>query len=144
MLWALHLSSLTQILLQAGMQQGYHAVWPEQASAGQAKRLGVQACRTSISLAFCCKAPKLASLPAAMLAASEDIRSRPNSMTVSAFPDHLLAPYAQPSPNPVQLQMTKPFPVTLPTCQLPADYKQGICEQASCSQSTLLTAASRI
>ena len=59
-----------------------------------------------------------------MLAAFEDIRSRPNSMTVLAFPDHILGPYAQPSPNPVQLQMTTPFPVTLPTRQLPADYKQ--------------------
>ena len=66
----------------------------------------------------------LARVPAAMRAAFEDIRSRPNSMTVLAFPDHVLAPYAQPSPNPVQLQMTTPFPVTLPTCQLPADYKQ--------------------
>ncbi len=78
----------------------------------------------TISLAVCCKALKLARVPAAMLAAFEDIKSRPNSMTVLAFPDHVLAPYAQPSPNPVQLQMTTPFPVTLPTCQLPADYKQ--------------------
>ncbi len=78
----------------------------------------------TISLAVCCKALKLARVPAAMLAAFEDIRSRPNSMTVSAFPDHVLTPYAQPSPNPVQLQMTTVFPVTLPTCQLPADYKQ--------------------
>jgi len=78
----------------------------------------------TISLAVCCKALKLARVPAAMLAAFEDIRSRPNSMTVLAFPDHVLAPYAQPSPNPVHLQMTTPFPVTLPTCQLPADYKQ--------------------
>ena len=78
----------------------------------------------TIRLAVCCKALKLARVPAAMLAAFEDIRSRSNSMTVLAFPDHVLAPYAQPSPNPVQLQMTTPFPVTLPTCQLPADYKQ--------------------
>ncbi len=78
----------------------------------------------TISLAVCCKALKLARVPGAMLAAFEDIRSRPNSMTVLAFPDHVLAPYAQPSPNPVQLQMTTPFPVTLPTRQLPADYKQ--------------------
>ncbi len=78
----------------------------------------------TISLAVCCKALKLARVPAAMLSAFEDIKSRPNSMTVLAFPDHVLAPYAQPSPNPVQLQMTTPFPVTLPTCQLPADYKQ--------------------
>ncbi len=70
----------------------------------------------TISLAVCCKALKLARVPAAMLAAFEDIRSRPNSMTVLAFPDHVLAPYAQPSPNPVQLQMTTPFAVTLPTC----------------------------
>ena len=76
------------------------------------------------SLAVCCKALKLARLLAAMLAAFEDIRSEPNSMTVLATPDHVLTPHAQPSPNPVQLQMTTPFPVTLPTCQLPADYKQ--------------------
>ena len=37
-------------------------------------------------------------------------------MTVLAFPDHVLAPYAQPSPSPVKLQMSMPFPVTLPTC----------------------------
>ncbi|DBA87060.1 TPA: hypothetical protein ACH3X2_000303 [Trebouxia sp. C0005] len=78
----------------------------------------------NISLAVCCKALKIARVPAAMQAAFEDIRSRPNSMTVLAFPDHVLAPYAQPSPNLVQLQMTTPFLVTLPTCQLPADYKQ--------------------
>ncbi len=78
----------------------------------------------AISLAVCCKALKVTRVPAAMLAAFEDIRLRPNSMTVLAFPDHVLAPYAQPSPNPVQLQMTTPFPVTLPACQLPANYKQ--------------------
>ncbi|DBA68083.1 TPA: hypothetical protein ACH3X2_013956 [Trebouxia sp. C0005] len=78
----------------------------------------------TISSAVCCKALKIARVPAAMQAAFEDIRSRPDSMTVLAFPDRVLAPYAQPSPNPVQLQMTTPFPVTLPTCQLPADYQQ--------------------
>ena len=119
--WALHLPSLLQNLLQAGRQQVHHVVWPGQAAAGQARRLGY---KRAISLAVCCKALKLAKVPAAMLAAFEDIRSRPNSMTVLAFPDHVLAPYAQPSPNPVQLQMTTPFPVTLPTCQLPATYKQ--------------------
>ncbi len=74
-----------------------------------------------ISLAVCCKALKLARVSAAVLVAFEDIKSKPNSMTVLAFPDHVLAPYAQPSPNLVHLQMTTPFPVTLPTCQLPAD-----------------------
>lgn len=78
----------------------------------------------TISLAVCCKPLKLARVPAAMLAAFEDIRSRASSMTVLAFPDHVLAPYAQPSPNLMQLQMTTPFPVTLPTCQLPADHRQ--------------------
>ena len=49
-------------------------------------------------------------------------------MTVLAFPDHLLTSYAQPSPNPVQLQTTVPFPVTLVLfCQLLADYKQRHC-----------------
>ena len=48
---------------------------------------------TTISLAVC-KALKLARVAADMLAAFEDIRSRPNSMTVLAFPDHVLAPYA--------------------------------------------------
>ncbi len=32
--------------------------------------------------------------------------------------------HAQPNPNPVHLKMTTPVPVTLPTCQLPADYEQ--------------------
>ena len=78
----------------------------------------------AISLAVYCKALKVTRVPAAMLAAFEDIRLRPNSMTVLSCPDHVLAPYTQPSPNPVQLQMTTPFPVTLPACQLPAYYKQ--------------------
>ena len=58
-------------------------------------------------------------VPAATLAAFEDIRLRPNSMTLSAFPesDHVLAPYAQPSPKSVQLEMTTFLPVTLPACQ---------------------------
>ena len=102
----------------------------------------------TISLAVCCKALKLARVPAAMLAAFEDIRSRPNSMTVLAFPDHVLAPYAQPSPNPVQLQMTTPFPVIVPTCQPPTVYKQRhvLCavNKHLCSQSILLSAASRV
>ena len=60
----------------------------------------------TIGLAVCCKAP---SLPAAMLAGFEDVRSRPNSMTVLAFPDHsnLLDPYAQPSLNSMHLHATK-------------------------------------
>ncbi|DBA92339.1 TPA: hypothetical protein ACH3X1_003068 [Trebouxia sp. C0004] len=61
----------------------------------------------TISLAVCCKALKLARVPAAMLAAFEDIRVRPNSLTVLAFPDHVLAPYAQPSPNPVAHQLPR-------------------------------------
>ena len=60
----------------------------------------------TISLGICCKALKVARVPAAMLAAFEDIRLRPDSLTVPAFPDHVLNPYAQPSPSPVQLQMT--------------------------------------
>ena len=77
-----------------------------------------------ISLAVCCKVLKICKVPAVMLAAFEKLRLRPDSITVLALPDHVLAPCAQPSPNPVQLQMTTPFPVTLPDCQLPADYKQ--------------------
>ncbi|DBA88821.1 TPA: hypothetical protein ACH3X1_016439 [Trebouxia sp. C0004] len=61
----------------------------------------------TVSLAVCCKALKLARVPAAMLAAFEDIRLRPNSLTVLAFPDHVLAPYAQPSPNPVAHQLPR-------------------------------------
>ena len=78
----------------------------------------------TISLAACCNALKLARVPAAMLAAFEDIRLRSNSMTMLAFLSRVLAPYAQPCPDLVQLQLTVPFPLTLPTCQLPADYKQ--------------------
>ena len=77
-----------------------------------------------ISLAVSCKVLKICKVSATMLAAFEDIRLRPDSMTVLGLPDHVLAPCAQPSPNPVQLQMTTPFPVTLPVCQLPADYNK--------------------
>ncbi len=38
--WALHLSSLLQNLLQAGRQLVHHVVWPGQAAADQARRLG--------------------------------------------------------------------------------------------------------
>ena len=43
----------------------------------------------TISLAVCCKALKVAGVPGALLAAFEDIRLRPDNVTVLAFPDHL-------------------------------------------------------
>ncbi len=55
----------------------------------------------TISLPVCCKAPKACQSASCYAGPFEDIRSWPNSMTVLAFPDHLLALYAQPSPNPV-------------------------------------------
>ena len=96
-----------------------------QAAAGQANRLGYKRAN--------CRDHQLGSLLQSsqgcqgaftMLAAFEDIRFRPTRWTVLGFPDHVLASYAQPSPNPGQLQMTTPFPMTLPTCPLPATYKR--------------------
>ncbi len=87
---ALQLSSLLHNLLQASRQQIHHVVWLGQV-AGQARRLGYKRDAATISLAVCCKAVKVARVPAAMLAAFEDIKLRPNSMTVLAFPDHILA-----------------------------------------------------
>ena len=74
-----------------------------------------------VSLAVCCRALKHCRVPAAVLHAFDDIRLKPASQVVLELPEHMLAAYAQPSPNPVQLQMTTPFPVTLPECALPAD-----------------------
>ncbi|KAL3160753.1 hypothetical protein ABBQ32_010661 [Trebouxia sp. C0010 RCD-2024] len=77
-----------------------------------------------VSLAVCCRALKLCKVPAAVLHAFDDIRLKPASQVVLGLPEHILAAHAQPSPNPVQLQMTTPFPVTLPECELPADFKK--------------------
>ncbi|KAL3136159.1 hypothetical protein ABBQ32_007176 [Trebouxia sp. C0010 RCD-2024] len=77
-----------------------------------------------VSLAVCCRALKLCKVPAAVLHAFDDIRLKPASQVVLGLPEHILAAHAQPSPNPVQLQMTTPFPVTLPECALPADFKK--------------------
>ncbi|KAL3152850.1 hypothetical protein ABBQ38_012165 [Trebouxia sp. C0009 RCD-2024] len=77
-----------------------------------------------VSLAVCCRALKLCKVPAAVLHAFDDIRLQPASQVVLGLPEHILAPHAQPSPNPVQLQMTTPFPVTLPECALPADFNK--------------------
>ena len=77
-----------------------------------------------VSLAVCCNALKLCKVPAAVLHAFDDIRLRPANQVVLEMPEHVLAAHAQPSPNPVQLQMSTPFPVTLPECQLPADFNK--------------------
>ncbi|KAL3163440.1 hypothetical protein ABBQ32_009816 [Trebouxia sp. C0010 RCD-2024] len=77
-----------------------------------------------VSLAVCCRALKLCKVPAAVLHAFDDIRLKPASQVVLGLPKHILAAHAQPSPNAVQLQMTTPFPVTLPECALPADFKK--------------------
>ncbi|KAL3131991.1 hypothetical protein ABBQ32_008615 [Trebouxia sp. C0010 RCD-2024] len=77
-----------------------------------------------VSLAVCCRALKLCKVPAAVLHAFDDIRLKPASHVVLGLLEHILAAHAQPSPNPVQLQMTTPFPVTLPECALPADFKK--------------------
>lgn len=92
---------------------------------GQSRRPGykhagcwIQACwvpsATSLSVFY--KTLKFTSrVPAAFLAVFEDIRLRTNSMAGLAFPDQVLAPYAQPSPNLVQLLMTTLFPVNVKT-----------------------------
>ena len=101
----------------------------------------------TISLTVCCKALKVARVPAAMLPAFEDIRLRPNSMTMLAFPDHALAPYAQPSPIPGQLQIyAVPCDIGYLSAasRLQAEAWFACCEQASCTQKTLVTTARRV
>ena len=41
---------------------------------------------------------------------------------IAPYIDPYMAYMPNPAPNQVQLQMTTPFLVTLPACQLPADY----------------------
>lgn len=77
-----------------------------------------------VSLAVCCKALKVCRVPAAVVHAFDGIRLQPASQVVLELPEHILAAHAQPSPNPVQLQMSTPFPVNLPECELPADFKK--------------------
>ena len=77
-----------------------------------------------VSLAVCCRALKLCRVPAVVSHAFDDIRLKPASQVILDLPEHILAAHAQPSPNPVQLQMTTPFPVTLPECVLPADFNK--------------------
>lgn len=88
---------------------------------------GLNACVPNValvSLPACCKVLRICRVPASILDAFEQLRLSPATMTVLALPDDVLAPCAQPIPDPVQLHMTTPFPVTLPECQLPADYKK--------------------
>ena len=63
-------------------------------------------------------------MPVAVLHAFDDIRLNPASQAVLEQPEHILAAHGQPSPNPVQLQMTTPFKVTLPECALPAEFNK--------------------
>ena len=108
------LPSFLQSLLQAQQAPGHTAEWPGQITAGCACRHGCQ-CHQ------CCRALKLCRVPAAVLHPFDEVRLKPASQVVLELPEHILAAHAQPSLNPVQLQMTTPFPVTLPECVLPAD-----------------------
>ena len=88
---------------------------------------GLKACVPNValvSLAACCKTLKICKVHATVLSAVEQLRLNPGSVTVLALPDHVLASCVVSSPDQCELQMTTPFPVTLPLCQLPADYKQ--------------------
>ena len=88
---------------------------------------GLKACVPNValvSLAACCKILKICKVHATVLSAVEQLRLNPGSVTVLALPDHVLASCVVSSPDQCELQMTTPFPVTLPLCQLPADYKQ--------------------
>jgi len=93
-----------------------------------------------------CRALKATRVPAAMLAPFEDIRLRPNSMTVIAFSAHVLAPYAQPKSSAVVDNYTDSVDTGCLSAisRLQAEAWLACCEQASCSQSSLLTAASRV
>ncbi|KAL3156177.1 hypothetical protein ABBQ32_012463 [Trebouxia sp. C0010 RCD-2024] len=77
-----------------------------------------------LSLAVYCRALKVCKAPAAVLHAVDDVRLKPASQVVLELPEQILAPHAQPSTNPVQLQMTTAFPVTLPEYALQADFKK--------------------
>ena len=86
---------------------------------------------TIVTVAACCKALQQLGdiIPADMLAAFNDLKNNPASQIVLALPDHVMAPCAQPSTNPSQLQMALPFPTTLPDIQLPPTFKKryGLC-----------------
>ena len=62
------------------------------------------------------------SIPQQMLSAFQNLKANPVSQIVLELPDHVMAPCAQPSTNPPQLQMAVPFPTTLPEVQLPKDF----------------------
>lgn len=77
-----------------------------------------------VTLTVCCKVLQQLSPSSALSEAMLSLKDSPASQTVLALPDHVMAACAQPSTNPPELQMTTPFPTTLPDFQLPANYRQ--------------------
>ena len=83
---------------------------------------------TIVTLAACYKALQKDrfNVPNAVLTAFNSLKSSPQSHTVLPFPSHITAACFQPSTNPTGIQMTVPFPSTLPECQLPANWKKKL------------------
>lgn len=86
---------------------------------------------TIVTITACCRALQRFDIPPEMLSAFLNLKANQASqiVLVSALPDHVMAPCAQPSTNPAQMQMALPFPTTLPTIQLPPDFHKhhGLC-----------------
>lgn len=83
---------------------------------------------TIVTIAACCKALQHVHTPTQVLSAILDLKDNPATQLYVGLPDHVMAPCAQPSTNPSELQMAAPFPTTLPVIQLPPDFhkKHGL------------------
>ena len=79
---------------------------------------------TIVTIAACYKALQQLDISAEMLAAFLDLKDNPGNQMNEGLPDHVMAPCAQPSTNPPELQMAVPFPTTLPDIQLPPDFSK--------------------
>ena len=75
-----------------------------------------------VTVAACYKALQQLDTPAQMLSAFLDLKDNPGQQMNEGLPDHVMAPCAQPSTSPSELQMATPFPTTLPDIQLPPDF----------------------
>ena len=135
--------SLLQNLLQARRQQISHDTWPGQL-AGQARRLGYKcAGRRGHQLGSLQSSQRV---PAAVLVVFEDIRLEPNSMTGIAIPGSCPSPLcpAHAKSNCIQLHVPIDTGCLSAASRLQVEASLACYRQASCSQSILLTAASRV
>ena len=79
-----------------------------------------------VTLAACYKALQkdCFKVPTTVLTAFSSLKSSPEGQTVLPLPSHITAACSQPSTIPFDIQMTTPFPTTLPECQLPANFNR--------------------